>query len=841
MKRPIISILNFKTKVAQCACLSRTGRIFLLLVLLTALVGGLPTRVQAANRIPLPNTPGDPVMDGGYSTASVNQDYTLSITISGNGTVTREPDKATYQSGEVVKLTAVPDVGWTFVLWFGDLTGSDNPATITMDGNKSVTAYFAENQYILTINTEGNGSVIKNPDQDTYLHGDEVELTATPATGWTFTGWSGDLTGNDNPATIVMDSNKTVTATFTAIEYTLTVNVTGSGSVNKDPDKSTYQYGDEVELAAVPASGWHFDNWSGDLSGTTNPEKITINGNKTVMATFSENPANCHTLILSRTGQGSTPIADPASSTGCATGTYLAGETINLSGATPATGWHITGWTGTANNSSTDSTNSLTMPASDHTARVIYERDSVTLIVNVTGNGFVNQVPPGPYLYGDVVELTATPDTDWFFDHWEGDLTGTTNPETITLNGDKTVTAVFDQTPVNCYLLTISHSGEGSDPIANPTNSVDCPAGYYIAEEVISLGGAVPATGWHITGWTGTTDDSSTTGSNWVVMPSSDHTASVIYERDTVTLTVNVSGSGSVTQDPAGPYLYGDQVELTAVPETGWHFYTWTGDLSSSTNPETIILNGNKTVTAVFIRDTVTLTVNVTGSGSVTQDPTGPYLYGDQVELTAVPETGWHFEQWTGDLTGSTNPETITLNGNKSVTAVFVKDTVTLTVNVSGSGSVTQDPAGPYLYGDVVELTAVPAVGWYFDYWTGDLSGSENPESITLNGNKTVTAVFAEIPPNCYVLTLSHSGQGSDPVASPTNSDRCPAGQYVEDEIINLSGATPVAGWYIGGWTGTDNDTSTADTNTLTMPANNHTVSVAYRTYLYIPFLRKGE
>ncbi len=155
------------------------------------------------------------------------------------------------------------------------------------------------------------------------------------------------------------------------------------------------------------------------------------------------------------------------------------------------------------------------------------------------------------------------------------------------------------------------------------------------------------------------------------------------------------------------------------------------------------------------------------------------------------------------------NPDSITLDGNKTVTANFVRDTVTLTVNTSGSGSVSRDDNGPYEYGDVVELTANAAADWHFDNWSGDLTGSTNPDTITLNGNKTVTAIFEEDAPTCYLLTLSHSGLGSNPSASPTNSTGCPADQYVEGETINLSGAVPDTGWHISGWTGTSNNTST--------------------------------
>jgi hypothetical protein len=66
----------------------------------------------------------------------------------------------------------------------------------------------------------------------------------------------------------------------------LTINITGSGSVTKDPDQDTYAYGDTVELTAHADTGWTFDHWEGDLSGSANPETIFIDGDKTVTAVF---------------------------------------------------------------------------------------------------------------------------------------------------------------------------------------------------------------------------------------------------------------------------------------------------------------------------------------------------------------------------------------------------------------------------------------------------------------------------------------------------------------------------------------------------------------------------
>ena len=141
-------------------------------------------------------------------------DYTLTIYIIENGTVNKNPDKPKYSPGTVVTLTAYPDAGWTFSHWSGDLSGSNNPENIIIDDNKTVTAHFSINEFTITINIEGEGKVIKNPDYATYPNGTIVKLTAIPDQGWLFSHWSGDISGTGNPKEILIDGNKVVNAHF---------------------------------------------------------------------------------------------------------------------------------------------------------------------------------------------------------------------------------------------------------------------------------------------------------------------------------------------------------------------------------------------------------------------------------------------------------------------------------------------------------------------------------------------------------------------------------------------------------------------------------------------------
>jgi uncharacterized repeat protein (TIGR02543 family) len=112
------------------------------------------------------------------------------------------------------------------------------------------------------------------------------------------------------------------------------------------------------------------------------------------------------------------------------------------------------------------------------------------------------------------------------------------------------------------------------------------------------------------------------------------------------------------------------------------------------------------------------------------------------VTLTAVPVAGGSFLGWGGALSGTTNPATLLVDGNKSVTANFTP-VYTLGVSTKGKGSVTLNPpGGAYVAGTVVTLTAVPGKGFKFTGWSGALSGTTNPTTLLMNGNKSVTANF---------------------------------------------------------------------------------------------------
>ena len=123
--------------------------------------------------------------------------------------------------------------------------------------------------------------------------GQTVTVNATPSDGYKFTGWSGDATGNENPLTVTVYSNTNITANFERIKYVLNVGVVGSGQVSQTIVSSSkkgeeYNAGTVIRLNANPNSGSLFTTWSGSTSETSNEIDITLDGSKSVTATFEE-------------------------------------------------------------------------------------------------------------------------------------------------------------------------------------------------------------------------------------------------------------------------------------------------------------------------------------------------------------------------------------------------------------------------------------------------------------------------------------------------------------------------------------------------------------------------
>ena len=118
---------------------------------------------------------------------------------------------ALYPYGSIVKLVAEPQTGNYFAHWTNSVGGGQNPRAFTvLSANPLVTAVFAPlsaGQFALTAIPNGPGRITTTPQTNRYASGASVTLRAIPDAGQTFTGWSGDAGGAQNPLIVTMDQN----------------------------------------------------------------------------------------------------------------------------------------------------------------------------------------------------------------------------------------------------------------------------------------------------------------------------------------------------------------------------------------------------------------------------------------------------------------------------------------------------------------------------------------------------------------------------------------------------------------------------------------------------------
>jgi thermitase len=223
--------------------------------------------------------------------------------------------------------------------------------------------------YTLTVTKSGNGSgtVTSNPVgincgsdcSEAYTSGTVVSIMASPSSGSTFSGWSGNADCSDG--TVTMNANKNCTATFNLISpppppsYTLTIAKTGNGSgtvtsnpsgISCGPDCSEiYNNGTVVSLVTNPDSGSVFSGWSGDADCTDG--FVTMDNSKSCTATFS---LQTFTLTVTKIGPGSGTVASSPSGINCGSdcsAIYNSDTEVTLT-PIPAGGSTFAGWSGNA-------------------------------------------------------------------------------------------------------------------------------------------------------------------------------------------------------------------------------------------------------------------------------------------------------------------------------------------------------------------------------------------------------------------------------------------------------------------------------------------------------------
>lgn len=245
----------------------------------------------------------------------------------------------------------------------------------------------------------------------------------------------------------------------------------------------------------------------------------------------------------------------------------------------------------------------------------------------------------------------------------------------------------------------------------------------------------------------------------------------------TVNLSIVIDGAGDVVSNPDSETFGTDPlqtVELTANPDPDSEFVGWSGSASSTNNPLSLVMDGDKTIHAHFQDICYTLNMTVLGAGEVDfltppncpSGGTNRYRTGTTVQLRAeVTTASSSFERWFGDVPNQTTQEiSVVMNSDKNINAAFTVLCYSLSFSTDGHGEIVPDQAPycagllEYSYGNTVSLSPVPFEGYEFDHWGGDLTGSANPGLITMDTDKSVEAYYVS---NCYSFSGSVIGLGT--------------------------------------------------------------------------------
>jgi uncharacterized repeat protein (TIGR02543 family) len=411
------------------------------------------------------------------------------------------------------------------------------------------------------------------------------------------------------------------------------------------------------------------------------------------------------------------------------------------------------------------------------------------------------------YAEGTVVDITATPNSGYVFDHWTGDVAdANAATTTVTMDANKTVTAYFSETVPGVITLDGAVSSNTADDVSSITINHTTGTGTNRLM-LVGVSWNCGTTDRTISSVTFTPDGGSATALAEVITEQTGTQLrySAIYslldppsgQAGTVTVTFSGSVSNGIV---AGVANFAGVDQATPLGPSD-------GANGNSTAPSVTLsgLNGNEVVFDNVFQ----------GASGESQTLT---VGSDQTELWNAWIANTRAAASTEQATGSsvTMSWTAASSSYWAIVAVAINPapagtTYDLTMAVDPTEGGTTDPAvGVHTYaeGTVVDITATPNSGYAFDHWTGDVADVNSATTtVTMDGDKTVTAHFTQIT---YDLTMA-----VDPAGGGTTDPAVGIHTYAEGTIVDIT-ATPSAGYEFDHWEGDVADPNAAST-TVTM------------------------
>jgi len=688
------------------------------------------------------------------------------------------------------------------------------------------------------------------------VYGNRVVEIVSPGTGpgmqYTFISWSDGVT--DNPRTVEV-LEPTVLACFVKDQYYFKVQAVPTSGGSVSPASGWYDGGSSITISATPAPSYRFDHWEGSgrgsYSGTSAQATITLDNAINETAYFVETAS----ITFSASGLSSDASGTVLTVDGVSYSynqlpksfTWDVGTSHQFSWTSPvsAGSGKRYAWVSTSG-LSTSQSGTIVVPSGGGSVSATYKAQYYLTMQVGGGSGSVSP-SSGWYDAGASVQISATPSSNYRFDHWTGSGTGSysgsSNPATVTMNGPITETAYF----VEVATITFSANGISSDASGAvlTVDSVDYSFSSLPKSFVWDVGSShsfswkspVSAGAGKQYVWT-STSGLSTVQSGSITVSSGGGSIAATYKTQYY-LTVNsaydsptpTSGwfdaGTSITASVTSPTSGGTGIQYVC---TGW---SGTGSVpsSGSSTSVTFTINAPSSITWNW-KTQYYLTMQVGGGSGSVSPSSGWYDAGSSVQISAAPSSSYRFDHWTGSGTGSysgtSNPATVTMNSPITESAYFV-EIATVTFSANGIGS---DASGTVLTvdGTSYSISQLPKsftwdVGSSHSFswsspvsagtgkryvWTScsGLSTSQSGSITVPSGGGSVTASYK----TQYYLTMQANPSGGGTV-SPSS------GWYDAGASVQIS-ATPASNYRFTGWSGSGSGSYSGSSNPATVTMN---------------------
>jgi len=692
--------------------------------------------------------------------------YTITVA-SANNAMGSVAGGGNYEYLSQATISATPSSGNYFTNWSDG--NSENPRTIIVTKDSNFTAVFTQiptfaisllANYNERGTTNGGGS---------YLQGTTVTISATANTGYYFQSWSDGST--ENPRSVTVTNNITLTANFAPHTYTITANSENS-SMGTVLGSGTYDYNSTVSLQAIPITHYHFVQWSD--GNTDNPRQVVVTNNATYTAQFTIDKHNVEVQSISE-----------AMGRALGSGEYDYNSTATIT-AVANTGYHFTAW----NDGNADNPRNIVV-TDDVSFTALFEINSYTVTINVNDSDMGSVQGSGTYNHGNTAILTASSVYGYYFSHWNDN--NNDNPRTITVVQDTTLTAIFEAEE---YTIEVISNNEQYGTVFG--------GGSYPYQTTATLT-ATANHGYYFQSWS-----DGNTNNPRSIMVSSDTALIAIFQLDTFAVTVNTNNPQGGSTLGGGSYAYLSEAVIEAVPNIGYHFEEWNDGVY--TNPRIIVVEQDTAFTALFAINEYNVTIACSNTTTGTTTGSGTYTHGTTITISAVANMGYHFVQWND---GDTNAiRTITITSDTNFTAMFDINSYNVTILSNDSTMGTVTGSGTYTHGSIATITAMANANYHFVQWN---DGNTNAaRTITITGDATYTANFAV---NTYTVTVSANDNTMGVVTG--------SGTYNYGTTATIT-AIANAGYHFVRW----NDGDTNATRTISVSGNaNYIATFAINTY----------